>query len=119
LRIIITGSREHSDEALISKAIAEAAAGVDSNSVTIVHGAARGADTLAANAARRLGLATEAHAADWDRLGKRAGFIRNAEMAKLGADICLAFPIGESRGTRMMIDLAKKHGIEVQVYEAP
>ena len=83
------------------------------------HGAARGADALAANAAWRMGLLTEAHAADWEQYGKRAGFVRNAEMAKLGADICLAFPIGESRGTRMMIDLAKKHGIETKVYEEP
>lgn len=119
MRILITGSREFKDESVISKAIAEAAAGVDSNLVTVVHGAARGADTLAANAAWRMGLLTEAHPADWDRHGKSGGYIRNAEMAKLGADVCLAFPIGESRGTRMMIELAKKHGIEVRVYEAP
>ena len=38
-----------------------------------------------------LGISHECHKADWKRYGKRAGPIRNAEMIKAGADLCVAF----------------------------
>lgn len=52
--------------------------------------------------------------ADWDIYGKSAGYIRNAEMAKY-ADACVVFWDGKSRGTKHMIDLAKKEGIGLKV----
>jgi len=47
-------------------------------------------------------------------LGKAAGFIRNAEMAEY-ADALIAFWDGRSKGTKHMIDLAKKHGLKVKI----
>lgn len=46
----------------------------------LMHGAARGADTVAAEWAQDRAVMELAHPADWDRYGKRAGPIRNAEM---------------------------------------
>ncbi|WP_395759520.1 DUF2493 domain-containing protein [Streptomyces althioticus] len=53
--------------------------------------------------------------ADWDKHGKAAGPIRNREMAQAGADLCLAFPLGESRGTWNCVNECKKAGIPVKV----
>lgn len=82
-----------------------------------MHGGARGADTLASVEAKQWGFNVEVHPADWRSHGKAAGHRRNAEMVKLGADVCLAFPLGESRGTRGCMRLAEAAGIPVKVYE--
>jgi Protein of unknown function (DUF2493). len=55
------------------------------------------------------------YVAAWDDFGKAAGPIRNREMAQAGADLCLAFPLGESRGTWNCVNECKKAGIPVEV----
>lgn len=45
----------------------------------------------------------------------KAGPRRNAEMAALGADFCLAFPLGKSYGTWNCVNECKKAGIPVKV----
>ena len=128
LRILVTGSRTWMDAWCIASAIEQAIDNAGADEVTIVHGACpSGADQLAAeyteamaawhdNAGRQ--LAEERHPADWDRLGKRAGFARNAEMVKLGADICLAFIRDGSRGATHTADLAEKAGVPVRRWTA-
>lgn len=76
-------------------------------------GNAHGADFLAEKVWESLGWPIEKHPADWDKNGRAAGHIRNAEMANLGADVCVAFPLGESKGTRGMMKIAAKKGIPV------
>lgn len=123
LRILITGSRHFADRRVIVRAICDWAATVPPEvregrpAPVVVHGGARGADTLASEIARGWGWAVECHPAGWNRYGRAAGPRRNAEMVKLGADICLAFPIGPSPGTRGCIDLARAAGIPVRIYE--
>lgn len=114
MRVLITGSREWTYERTIRLALEISSHGHDPGEVTIVHGACpTGADAIADALAREMGFQLETHPADWSAHGKRAGFLRNAEMAELGADLCIAFPQGESKGTRMMMDLARKKGIVV------
>ncbi len=106
-RVIVCGSRTWTDRAPIAAVIA--GLGPD---ITVVHGGCRGADMLAAHHA----TAAELHLADWDKYGKKAGPIRNQQMADLGADLCVAFsdqPI--TPGTRDMITRAKQAGIPVWV----
>jgi YspA, cpYpsA-related SLOG family len=118
VRILISGSRYWQDAQVISDALVAAIADVD-GPVTIVHGGARGADQLAAALATTFGpnVTTEKWPADWDRHGKKAGVIRNQEMVDAGADWCLAFPLGESRGTRDCIRRAEKAGIPTIVHD--
>jgi len=52
--------------------------------------------------------------ADWDEYGKRAGMIRNAEMADY-ADALFAVWDGKSKGTKQMIDNANTKGLKVIV----
>lgn len=120
MRILITGSRDWADRDVIRRALIRAGqdAHVHPQGVTVVHGGARGADQIAGELAGEFGCMVEVHRADWDRYGKAAGHRRNAEMVALGADVCLAFPLGESRGTRGCMALAEKAGIPVVSYEA-
>jgi hypothetical protein len=117
-RILVTGSRDWDDEQAIRDAIADVAM-MQGDDFILVHGAARGADSLAAQVVDGWGgkARTEAHPADWHGEGRAAGILRNQRMVDLGADICLAFPKGESRGTRDCIRRAEKAGIPVRIYE--
>ena len=111
-RILITGSRDWDNPQAIELALVEHANVGD----TLVSGACRtGADRMGEQAWETFGP-VETHPADWNTHGKRAGFIRNTEMVKLGADICLAFIRNGSKGATMTADLAEKAGIRVERY---
>lgn len=124
-RILITGSRTWDDPETIADAL-WAATGtlwadreIDLADVVVVSGGCpRGADRLCEEAAERAGVRVERHPAEWSRLGKRAGFVRNEEMVNLGADICLAFIKDGSRGASMTARLAEEAGIPTVRYEA-
>jgi hypothetical protein len=117
-RILITGSREWSNRDLIREALMTHA-GEDATehpeNTVLIHGAnPRGADTLGAQEAEKLGYTIEAYPADWRR-GKVAGNLRNQDMVDTGADVCLAFPTSSSRGTWDCVRRAKAAGIEVVI----
>jgi hypothetical protein len=83
--------------------------------LTIIHGGARGADSLAGYWAKKFGYACEEYPADWNRYGKRAGPIRNAQMIREGKpDVVIAFPGGA--GTMNMISQAVRAGIPTQAF---
>lgn len=111
MRVIVCGSRAWTNREQIAERLSELP-----GTSTIVHGAAKGADRIAAQEGQKLGLLIEEHPADWQTHGKRAGVIRNEEMAKLGADLCLAFWDGRSRGTSDMVDRAERHGIPLELF---
>ena len=102
-RILVTGSRTWDDEVMIRVEVCEELqrAFMLSMRPVVVHGACpRGADAMASRLADQLKpvVVNEPHPADWDRLGKSAGFRRNEEMARAGAVVCLAFIRDGSRG---------------------
>jgi len=119
-RILITGSRHWTDEQTIVWALqsAHARLGYPSNAV-LVHGACHlgGADIIAANTWARRGLPVEPHPAERDATGRLLGPDRNALMVNLGADLCLAFPLPDSRGTRNCMRLARAAGIPVWTFD--
>jgi len=87
---------------------------------TLIEGEARGADTLAREEAELLGLTVLKFPANWQRFHKAAGAIRNKQMLVEGKpDLVLAFhsDIEHSKGTKLMIELAKKAGIGVILVE--
>lgn len=78
----------------------------------LIHGAARGADSLAAEWAARNKVQTLAFPAKWNKYGRAAGYYRNLQMLEEGEpDKVIAFPGGQ--GTQMMIALAKRVKVEV------
>ena len=87
--------------------------------VTVVEGEAMGPDRWARTYARDRGLAVERHpvtALDWARYGRRAGVLRNEEMASSGVNAAIGWWDGESAGTKNSITLCEKFGIPYVVY---
>lgn len=116
MRVLITGSRDWHDIQLIHDALSMLELPLP---VTLVSGACpTGADAICEEAAEELGWNIERHPADWKRHGRRAGYVRNAEMVDLGADLCLAFIKNRSRGASMTAELARKAGMRLIIFEA-
>lgn len=119
-RILVTGSRHWIDEATIEYALCDALDRLGGYSdTTLVHGACHlgGADMIADSTWRRWDLPVEPHPAERDANGRILGPERNALMVNLGADLCLAFPLADSRGTRNCMRLAREAGIPVWTFE--
>lgn len=129
MRILVTGSRDWSDQDVISGALREYR-GVPGDYPTLVSGACpTGADAIAERYAANNLWKIETHPADWGKHGRAAGPIRNAEMVEAGADVCLAF-IGPctsprchipgrhpSHGATHTADLAEANGIPTHRFE--
>lgn len=113
MKVLVCGSRDWADASRLIDRMCQL-----SHDTVVIHGAARGADDLAAITARRLGLEERAYPADWRGKGKRAGIIRNVEMLDEQPDLVLAFQRNGSRGTQHTIDEARRRGIPVEVHTA-
>ena len=123
IRIIIAGSRTFSDYAKLKinvhKIVANLIASFDSNNIRIISGTANGTDKLGERFAKEYGYKLSRFPANWS-IGKRAGYIRNEKMAQIASEedcygVLIAFWDGESKGTKHMIYLAEKYGLEVHV----
>lgn len=115
-RILITGSRDWLARNTVWLALNEELERF--RTLTVVHGGARGADEIAARWAwgchtQGWNVTVEEHRADWETHGKRAGVLRNQLMVDLGADVCHAFPLNKSIGTRHCMARAEAAGIPV------
>ena len=82
--------------------------------IEIVSGKAKGADFLGETYAIEKGYEISYFPAGWEKHGKSAGVIRNEQMANY-ADALIAFWDGKSRGTKNMIELAKKNNLAVKI----
>lgn len=128
MRVIVTGSRRWPSEDAVWERLAWLIAeNLDAgDTLTVVHGDCQtGADSFVRSwfqlpdSSDGVTLIEERHPADWDRYGMSAGPRRNAEMIRAGADLVLAFPYGESRGTRHCTTAARKAGIPVEFIDPP
>lgn len=122
-RVIVTGSRHLHDPTPVVQALRELAG--QHTALTVVHGdCSSGADRHAARWCRTEGsthptcvVVEEPHPANWQSHGNAAGPIRNRAMVSLGADLVLAFPVGDSRGTRHCMRTAAAAGIPVKEWQ--
>lgn len=78
----------------------------------VISGTARGADSEGERWAEEHNVKIQKFPANWKKEGKRAGPVRNLEMAK-NADGLVAVWDGQSRGTHNMIDKAIELGLRV------
>lgn len=115
-RVIIAGGRYFSDYELLKEKCDEFLQDKTSEEIVIISGHASGADSLGERYAQEKGFKIETYPADWDKYGRAAGPKRNAQMANI-ANALIAFWDGKSKGTKSMINLAKKKGLQVFVVQ--
>jgi len=109
MRIIVCGGRNFNSPALMDNVLSS----LNPAPTEIIHGAAKGADTLANKWGIKNGITTIPIPAEWDLHGKSAGPIRNRKMAEMNPALVVAFPGGA--GTKNMINTAKSMGIKVLI----
>lgn len=114
MKTIIAGSRDFCNRAELWNVINTFDEGVPITEV--VSGGCRGVDQLGEEWAKQHGIPLKRFPADWTAHGKAAGPIRNREMAAY-ADALIAIWDGESRGTKNMIDEAKKRGLLIHIHQ--
>jgi len=118
--VLVCGGRDYKDAARVKSVLDKFREDMlDDKIMWVVHGAARGADTLAGQWALENQVPVAEFPADWDAHPKAAGPIRNKEMLEflllkksVGAEICvIAFAGGT--GTANMAKIAKAKHIQV------
>lgn len=120
MKIAIVGSREFKDNSFISQIMIKEFAG-KCNEDMFISGGATGADSVSElciddfNENFNAQIKKKIFKPDWDKYGKRAGAIRNQKIVD-EADKVIAFWDGQSKGTKITIDMAKKKGIPVDIY---
>ncbi len=128
-RVLVTGARAWTDAAAVCRSLDLVLAHL--GSFILIQGDAKdGLDVIAKGWAIRTNCPHEDVPADWSRSCDGdchhsvrwrngttyctiAGFLRNQEMVDRGADLCLAWPLGKSLGTRDCMRRAKRAGIPV------
>lgn len=122
LRVIIAGGRDFDDFPKLTSSCTDILSqmNIDCDRIRIVSGGARGADKLGEQFSKFCHYELSRFLAEWDRLGKGAGYIRNTDMAKFASEqgnhgVLIAFWNGKSRGTKHMIDTARKYGLDVHI----
>lgn len=106
MRVLVCGPRDLFDFHGVSYVLGE----IDSNISCLIEGGARGTDSDAHRGAKLNNIPIETYTANWTLYGKAAGYLRNKEMLEKGQPgLIVAFrrEAQWSRGTKMMVDLAK------------
>ena len=116
MRILICGDRKWANRELVCKVLGEylAAGPIE----CVIEGGAPGADTYALQIAQSKGIRVSHYPADWLTYGRAAGPIRNKKMLTEGKPtLVLAFHnnIETSRGTKSMVELARRAGVPVRI----
>jgi hypothetical protein len=114
MRLLITGDRNWKDEGIIHAVLTLMADTYPD--LTIIHGGANGADSIAGDIAESLEIKTLEFRADWSKHGRAAGPIRNQQMLDEGKpDAVMAFhkDLRSSRGTLDMVRRARSHNLPV------
>jgi len=107
---VIAGSRKLKLPEYVRDAVIES--GFDITEVRV--GDAIGIDDVAYAWAYERDIPVSVYKADWETYGKRAGYLRNLQMAE-GSDALIAIWDGKSLGTMHMINIAKKKGMRLYV----
>lgn len=123
MKVLVSGSRDFTDYSVVEKEL-DKLHNVDENGKVvngghridcIIHGGARGVDTLAGQYARNKNIPEEVYLAEWTKYGRAAGPLRNIRMLKESKPgLVLCFISEKSRGTRHMSQIAIEAGKPTQ-----
>ncbi len=112
----IAGSRKYCNYEVFETRLNKLVATHGWTIVSIVSGGAQGVDTMAERYAKEHKIKMQVLPANWQKHGKSAGYIRNVDIVKL-SDVVVAFPMGDSKGTRHTINIAMKEKKLVYMFE--
>ena len=119
MKVIVAGGRDFKNYKLL-KCTLDNFQQEYGNITEVVSGTAKGVDKLGEQYANENNIHIKRFVPDWEGLGKKAGHVRNRQMgdyAKEHNGMLVAFWDKHSRGTKGMIDYAKKIGLKsVVVY---
>lgn len=119
MKLLVCGDRNWTDYDFIAESLDQVS--VSNGYIELlIHGAARGADTLAAQYAERRGIPILPIPANWAKYGPSAGPIRNRQMLKDGEpDLVVAFhdSIEQSKGTKDMLKAATAASIRTRLFK--
>ncbi len=104
MKVVVAGSRTIHDYGMVEYAIKKSGFKI----TELVSGGAEGVDQLGEIYAKQNDIPIKRFIPDWDKYGRKAGLLRNEEMAKY-ADAVIVVWDGKSNGTRHMVNQAKKH----------
>lgn len=114
-RVVIAGCRRYNDyeeaKEFIDLCLSEIR---KEHTIIIMSGCATGADAIGERYALEKEVEIEKYPADWKKYGRRAGPLRNKQMAEL-CDIAICLWDEKSKGTKSMIGYAKKLGKPVYI----
>lgn len=116
--ILVTGSRDWSNQDLIDKAIQDVE-GRMKGPYKLIHGGCKGADKMTESTVKgRKGWKIQTFIADWDGDGKRAGPMRNKRMVEQGPAFAIVFcnDLKASKGTKDCWKRIVKADIEHKIY---
>lgn len=111
MRALVCGGRDYADKEFLFSSLTHCKKWW--NLTTIIHGGAKGADSLAGDWAEQEKLNIIVIKANWDLYGKSAGMIRNKQMLELKPNVVIAFDGGA--GTENMITISRKAGVPVLI----
>lgn len=116
MKVCVTGGRKYSDDAHVNSVLD--AIHKRTPITLLIHGKSFGADMLAQRWARKNGVREQGFQAEWSRLGKAAGPVRNRVMLhESKPDVLVAFPGRD--GTANCVGQAHVLGIDVIDAVAP
>ena len=114
MKAVVAGGRDFNDYKLLKETL-DGFQQEYGNITEVVSGGARGSDKLGEQYANENNIPIKRFVPDWKGLGKKAGFVRNKQMgdyAKEHNGMLVAFWDKQSRGTKGMIEYAKKIGLK-------
>ena len=115
--ITIGGCRDFNYYKMFSNCMKEYLKTIDDlKNIVFLSGHCSGADEMVERFAFENQISLETFPADWKKYGKAAGPKRNKEMIEK-CDIVIAFWDGVSKGTKNLIETAKKNGVDVVIFD--
>ena len=115
-KVIVAGGRNYNDYINVKSYLYPLKLYCENNNLelVIVCGMATVADSLGLRFAEENNLEILKYPADWNKYGKRAGYLRNYQMGEI-ADSAIVFWDGKSPGTKMMIDIMNNFNKTVKI----
>ena len=114
-RVVIAGCRDYNNYDEAKEYIDFCLSNIrNENEIVILSGCASGADAIGERYAKENGFLVEKHPADWKTYGKSAGPRRNQQMVDI-CDFVICFWDEKSRGTRSIIEYAKKYKKPIRI----